>query len=182
MSEIDTSTAAVELPDDCRHNDRHGTICRQCGLATLHRLRAECDAERQRADAAEALAYIGDHKFPDLTWKHRCSELVEDLRAKDAEVARLRDALMVARNTVGDLRIGFARHVDPARWVNELQAHIDEALQPTPDDPRYRLRAQVAQVKAETWREAANFLYGEGQPGYAENCEARATEAQGEVK
>jgi hypothetical protein len=115
MGEIDTSTAAVAACPFCGCADdvalcKWWVSCGACGaegpvqedaksaLEAWAKPSAERDAERQRAEAAEA------------------------------ESARLRDALMVARNTVGDLRIGFARHVDPARWVDALQAHIDVLL------------------------------------------------------
>jgi hypothetical protein len=42
---------------------------------------------------------------------------------------KLVDALKVVRNSVGDLKKGFARSVDPARWVEQVQAYIDEALE-----------------------------------------------------
>lgn len=51
-----------------------------------------------------------------------------DNKQLDAKVTRLRDALAITRNSVGDLRRGFANCVDPARWVEQLQAHIDAAL------------------------------------------------------
>jgi chromosome segregation ATPase len=61
---------------------------------------------RERDEALD-LAYISDHRFPDLTWKARCEEAVADLRSARAalavaererdearaEVARLRDSL-----------------------------------------------------------------------------------------
>ena len=46
----------------------------------------------------------------------------------EATIQTLREALELARATVGDLRKGFAPSVDPARWVEQLQAHIDQAL------------------------------------------------------
>jgi len=59
------------------------------------------------------------------------------LRAPD-ETARLRErvrvleeALNITRGSVGDLRRGFADSVTPARWVDQLQAHIDAALSST---------------------------------------------------
>lgn len=38
------------------------------------------------------------------------------------------NTLRMVRNTVGDLKNGFAMSVDPARWVEQLQAAIDAAL------------------------------------------------------
>lgn len=37
-------------------------------------------------------------------------------------------ALVMLRNTLGDLRNGFARSVDPARWVEQAQAVADAAI------------------------------------------------------
>ena len=42
------------------------------------RFDAAHEVEKQR-DAALALAYIGDHHFPDLSWKARAAELIADL-------------------------------------------------------------------------------------------------------
>jgi hypothetical protein len=40
---------------------------------------------REDLRQAESLAYIGDGRFPDQTWKARCVELVEDLRKAERE-------------------------------------------------------------------------------------------------
>lgn len=50
-----------------------------------------------RAEAAEALAYIGDLRFPDLTWKTRCEELVPDLRAAQARAEAAEARIATAR-------------------------------------------------------------------------------------
>lgn len=55
---------------------------------------------------------------------------VEDARGE------LVEALEVTRGTVGDLRKGFAPDVDPARWVEQLQAYIDTALAKSLPSPR----------------------------------------------
>jgi len=52
--------------------------------------RAEAEVER-----LTKLAYLGDHHFPDLTYKARLEELVPQHRALQAEVALLREALAV---------------------------------------------------------------------------------------
>lgn len=44
------------------------------------------------------------------------------------EIATLREALMMTRHTLGDLRNGFAQSVDPARWVHDMQTCINDAL------------------------------------------------------
>lgn len=50
------------------------------------------------------------------------------LRAVLLDHDRLREALEIASNTAGDLRNGFAKLVDPARWVEQFQAHCRAAL------------------------------------------------------
>jgi len=45
------------------------------------------DVAVKERDAALRLAYIGEHRFPDLSWKARCEEVVQDLRAAQAERA-----------------------------------------------------------------------------------------------
>ena len=52
-------------------------------------LRAALAAKEQELRDAYALAYIGEHRFPDLTWKSRAAEMVAALAAKDAEIERL---------------------------------------------------------------------------------------------
>jgi hypothetical protein len=47
------------------------------------------------------------------------------------QIADLREALVLTRNTIGDLRNGFARSVEPARWVEQLQEYIQEVLDKT---------------------------------------------------
>lgn len=49
-------------------------------------LGAKCAQLEEERDAALALAYIGDHRFPDLTWKSRCEE--EHTRAVGLEKER----------------------------------------------------------------------------------------------
>ena len=44
---------------------------------------------QQRVAQLEGVAYIGDHHFPDATWKARCAELVSDLRTLQADHARV---------------------------------------------------------------------------------------------
>jgi hypothetical protein len=78
------------LPGDTRLGD---TLARAVVDALLAARTAE---DAARIGELEKLAYIGDHHFPDLTWKARAEELVTDLRAANAraeqaraEVARL---------------------------------------------------------------------------------------------
>lgn len=87
------------------------------GIHDLHEaeyaaLERAMQAEAER-DAALALAYIGEHRFPDLTWKARAEELVSDLRKAEAE----RDALAAAEQREREL-LSFAPadvgHVDTA--------------------------------------------------------------------
>jgi hypothetical protein len=54
------------------------------------------EAWKDRAEKAEArvselekLAYLGEHHFPDLTYKARLEELVPQFRAAEARIAEL---------------------------------------------------------------------------------------------
>ena len=58
----------------------------------------ERDTARERVATLEKLAYLGDHHFPDATWKARCEETVTDLRAAEARVKELTAQLAGARN------------------------------------------------------------------------------------
>lgn len=67
------------------------------GLARPQLVRKECAIEGLIWLHSETVApmavqeeYIGEHHFPDLTYKARCGELVTDLRKDEAEIARLR--------------------------------------------------------------------------------------------
>lgn len=52
--------------------------------------------------------------------------IIDGLIARvNSEERSLDDNLFILRNTVGDLRRGFSRAVDPARWVADTQAFID---------------------------------------------------------
>lgn len=51
--------------------------------------RAEA-AERRIAEL-EKLAYLGDHHFPDLTYKARLEEAVQDLRSAELRIAELEE-------------------------------------------------------------------------------------------
>ena len=52
--------------------------------------RAALAAKEQELRDAYALAYIGEHRFPDLTWKSRAAEMAAALAAKDAEIEKLK--------------------------------------------------------------------------------------------
>ena len=58
---------------------------------------------------------------------HR-QEAEAKLAKAQEELKRLRDTLFVVRNTIGDLRNGFSKTVDPHGWVTSVQAFCDEAL------------------------------------------------------
>ena len=103
------------------------------------------ERERER-DAAQELAYIGDHRFPDLTWKARCDEASMDLRRAECERAAVRSALgaladesteAAARRVVDDngrLRaalVTLRRHIDgePVHsdtlyWAQKIAAEV----------------------------------------------------------
>lgn len=58
--------------------------------------------QSEREDALN-LAYIGEHRFPDLTWKARCEETVSDLREARDQVERLIQELAMALQVSGEL-------------------------------------------------------------------------------
>lgn len=66
-------------------------------LAAVIARAKKAEAER---DEALALAYIGEHRFPDATWKARCEETAANLRALRAENERLRAVVEAARGAM----------------------------------------------------------------------------------
>ena len=82
---------AVIHGDGGHHAQRHGLeeSCRQAHLS-LTRLRDELQ-ELLR------LAYIGEHYFPDLSWKTRCEELLDKLHG-------LEESARQAHERIADLR------------------------------------------------------------------------------
>jgi len=56
------------------------------------------------------------------------TRLTAQVAALEAREAGLREALEMAHNSVGDIARGFAPSVDPARWVEQLQAVTRAAL------------------------------------------------------
>lgn len=65
--------------------------------------RAEVERMQRERDEALRLAYIGEHRFPDLTWKARAEEAGADLAAARAENARLRRVVEAARGLLDAL-------------------------------------------------------------------------------
>ena len=90
-------------------------VCQDCGCrletgetfgVELWNLRPIEDELRALLVATEALAYIGEKRFPDLTYKARLEELVPDLREAEAELKKERD-----------LADRLARELDQVQWV-----------------------------------------------------------------
>ncbi len=50
------------------------------------------------------------------------------IRELERENQRLRLAIQMAINSVGDLKSGFSKSVDPERWVEQLQTHLNDEL------------------------------------------------------
>jgi len=63
------------------------------------------------------LAYLGEHHFPDLTWKARFGELLEDNK-------KLREVLAEARRWVGSEPMGFKG----CQTVEQIHKNIDKVL------------------------------------------------------
>ncbi len=132
---IDAAVFAPDFVRELNEEDEEGT--------TLVHLMLDKAAIRAADNGAEGLSETMTDVMPD---NHKalverllrpasevenammCVESAVMLRAQAQTIAALRSALEVARNTVGDLRNGFSRNVDPARWVKQTQAHIDAAL------------------------------------------------------
>jgi hypothetical protein len=81
-------------------------------------IQAAATKAEQARDTAEAklremekLVYIGEHHFPDLTWKARCEETVVKLREAQAEIERLKAIADVTDLTDGQ-PISFAALCD----------------------------------------------------------------------
>ena len=54
--------------------------------------------------AAEDLAYMGEHHFPDATWKARCMETVEELKAAQRGANTSATPYTIAKNAVNAFR------------------------------------------------------------------------------
>lgn len=70
---------------------------------------------QEEQDRLAPLIYIGEHRFPDLTWKSRCEEAVEDLRATH-RFLKERDAAWRAR--IVEESEGWWNHFHDTGWRN----------------------------------------------------------------
>lgn len=126
-------------------------------------LRREVEAERDASlatatEAAEtvarltALAYLGDHHFPDLTYKARLDEVVGDLRKAEAERddrIRLLMELKAERDTLDCTRRegGDTRHCRLDRKC--LRCRLEQA------------EAERDAARAQVWAEAVAVVEGD---------------------
>lgn len=79
----------------------------------------------------------------------------------------LRETLLMTRQTIGDLRNGFASFVDPARWVEQLQGVIntvlDKTTTPVSLSKRNELLIALERANAVCQSEADHPATGEGE-------------------
>lgn len=90
----------------CGADMRPGPVVTEDGGSELSRLRAE-------VERLTALAYIGDHHFPDLTYKARLEEITPKHRAATAEGADLRARLarvVAALQPFADIHVRAQSH------------------------------------------------------------------------
>lgn len=69
--------------------------------------------------------------FPSATAEDFRSRALVASELRLDQIADLREALRILHHTIGDLRRGFAASVDPARWVEQAQAFIQDTLDKT---------------------------------------------------
>ena len=81
---IETPAALFALSDFAEHTDGSGEA-----WAAFQEVDAHITALQAEVERLTKLAYLGEHHFPDLTYKARLEELVPQHRALEAEIARL---------------------------------------------------------------------------------------------
>lgn len=68
------------------------------GVATTRESCIAIEAIQAKIAELEALAYIGEHHFPDLTWKVRCDELIQTIEALNETNSQLAHQLWCLEN------------------------------------------------------------------------------------
>jgi len=79
---------------------------------------ADAEAHQREIDRLTKLAYLGDHHFPDLTYKARLEELIPKYRQLGADLATLRQERDEARTEQERLR-------ERAKWAQFLAEWVD---------------------------------------------------------
>jgi hypothetical protein len=117
------------------------------------------------------IAYIGDHHFPDLTWKARFEELFEDNKNLKAEIEQLREDLVREQEaSANGWKAADTEHNRAMTYMNDLMGanHEIECL-------------QQARIKAEEERdERSRFAAAETE--HANRWAGRAHSAEAEVQ
>ncbi|HEX8030301.1 MAG TPA: hypothetical protein VF491_17625 [Vicinamibacterales bacterium] len=125
-----------------------------CGADDWEPLQSEADIEWSRPDescgryanpqaAAFSVPQLLDEMIEALVERDSSPEEIADevlvkarrlrtLFVASPDPAPLREVLKLVRNSIGDLRNGFARAVEPSRWVEQMQGFIDEMLASAP--------------------------------------------------
>jgi len=94
----------------------------------------ERDATVEALEKAERLAYIGEHHFPDLTWKARCEEAEATTRRLEAELAVANGELAVTTKRLDRIETWLTERgvvpIDaPENVGNGTHGHIKERLE-----------------------------------------------------
>lgn len=97
QAKLDAAEAEVERLTR-RHNEAQSECARlrevvrqrETSIRVLDREIAVLRVLRVEVEALKGLVYIGEHHFPQLTWKARCEEAYSDLRSAREEVERLK--------------------------------------------------------------------------------------------
>jgi hypothetical protein len=90
QAKLDAAEAKVErLTHELEEarDERDGALIKESWAVQVER---DLTTLRAEVEALKGQVYIGEHEFPDLTWKARCEETVSDLRASRAESDYLR--------------------------------------------------------------------------------------------
>lgn len=99
--------------------------------STYKRQAEQVSALTRERDEAQCLAYIGDHRFPDLTWRARCEELQAQASASASTVARVQGLIEQWRERVS----GFGAVAPGEKYEVELCANeLQDALSPRPQE------------------------------------------------
>jgi hypothetical protein len=110
----------------------------QEALLESARLLLAAAEQREQLDATTKLAYLGEHHFPDLTWKARFEELREDfatLTAERDEAQRtMASAMASALATIADV-IAWAERNDYGKDADGDLWHILKAYDTLPAPP-----------------------------------------------
>jgi hypothetical protein len=99
-----------------------------CWRAEVAKVKAERDASIRERDEALSLACIGEHRYPDLTWKVRCAEVFESLRRTERERDELRARAARYAEALRDIGDCMGRACDDSRNLHRAVSLAKAAL------------------------------------------------------